>query len=48
VLIIDSLYEKLFSFCGASILQELDWDYDEDEIYVRLDGIPVDKQSNSS
>lgn len=39
-----SLYEKLFSSYGASVLQELDRDYDEEEIFARLGDIPLDKQ----
>ena len=39
-----SLYEKLFSSYGASVLQDLDRDYDEDEILSRLKDLPLDKK----
>lgn len=41
----NSLFEKLFASYGASVLQDLDRDYDENEIAVRLEEFPVDKKS---
>lgn len=41
----DSLYEKLFSSYGASVLQDLDRDYSEEEILSRLEELPLEKKA---
>ena len=41
----DSLYEKLFSPYGASVLQDLDRDYSEEEILSRLEDLPLENKT---